>query len=86
MQELITTIDKLLAEVNQVVVKLDINKKQKELDELKKQSSLPEFWQDNLAAQEVMKKISKLEQRIEPWQQIQNELKEAKDLAALGDD
>ena len=58
MQELISSIDKLLVEVSKVVASLDIDGRQKELDELRAESSAPEFWQDNLAAQEIMKKIN----------------------------
>lgn len=86
MQELISSIDKLLVEVSKVVASLDIDGRQKELDELRSESSAPEFWQDNLAAQEIMKKINKLEQRINPWQKLQTDLNEMKDLAELGDD
>ncbi len=86
MQELISLIDKLLVEVGKVVASLDIDSKQKELGELRAESTTPEFWQDNLSAQGVMKKINKLEQRIDPWQKLQNDLYEMKDLAELGDD
>ncbi|MFO0920312.1 MAG: peptide chain release factor 2 [Candidatus Saccharimonadales bacterium] len=86
MQELISSIDKLLIEVSKVVASLDIDGRCRELDELRAESSVPEFWQDNLAAQEVMKKINKLEQRINPWQKLQTDLNEMKDLAELGDD
>lgn len=56
-----------------------------ELAALRAQSEAPDFWQDNLHAQDVMKQISKLEARTLPWQQLQRSLNEVVELADLND-
>lgn len=56
--------------------------KQKELSQ---SSQAPDFWQDNLKAQDVMQQLSKLELRIKPWQNLRTELNETHELAALED-
>jgi peptide chain release factor 2 len=52
---------------------------------LKKASEQPDFWQDNLVAQEVMKQLSKLEVRMLPWQELQKNIADAVELLNLQD-
>jgi peptide chain release factor 2 len=56
-----------------------------ELAALKTRSEEPDFWQDNLSAQEVMRQIAKLETRISPWHELQKILNDAIELLRLGD-
>src|SRR5688572_4221022 len=45
----------------------------------------PNFWNDNLAAQRVAQRESKLRTQLEPWKALYAELKDACELAASGD-
>ena len=45
----------------------------------------PDFWQDNLAAQVVVKQQAKLEKRLGPWQELQRDVEELIELADLDD-
>ncbi len=83
---IIKKVNELDTEVADVMRRLDIEALKQEAEELKIQSLGQEFWADNIKAQEVMKKISKLESRIQPWIEIETELSEVKELAQLNDD
>lgn len=54
---------------------------EREIATLQKQISAPDFWQDNLKAQEVVKRESKLRAQLEPWQDLQKEVSDIIELA-----
>lgn len=56
-----------------------------ELTVLRHTSEQPDFWQDNLHAQEVMRQISKLEERITPWRELQSMIADIVELLNLQD-
>jgi len=56
-----------------------------EIVNLQKQMAAPDFWQDNMAAQKVVQRESKLRGQLEPWQRLQTELAEAQELSESGD-
>ncbi len=64
---------------------LSIEDLHRQLEELKLISQQPEFWDDSMAAQDVMKQISKLETRVEPWVKLGTSIKEIVDLLDLND-
>ena len=56
------------------------------LAKLTSEMQQPDFWNDNRAAQEVAKKHSALQSRVEPWQKLDSELRDrimSEDRAAL---
>lgn len=65
---------------------LKLDSLESELRELTKKSEAQDFWSDNLKAQSVMKQISKLAQRLEPWLNIKSSLKELNELADMNDE
>jgi len=76
---------KIDGEYNQVVLKLNLKDKEAELSKLVKLSEEADFWDDNRQAQEVMKKIAVLKQRLDPWTTIRHSINELKELDALND-
>lgn len=52
---------------------------------LQKQSEAPDFWQDNLAAQGVMKRLSSLTSRVEPWEKLIQDIDDLSELLDTGD-
>jgi peptide chain release factor 2 len=86
MEDTEKSIKHLSEEVRVVAEKLRLESKQQELDQLKGASLESEFWSDNLKAQEVMKKINKLEQYLEPWQKLISDINDLKELCELEDD
>jgi peptide chain release factor 2 len=56
-----------------------------ELDALKKLADAPDFWQNSDNAQEVSKKIAKLESRLNPWLAIQKGIADINEMLTLDD-
>lgn len=72
-------------EVEQALKRLKISELQGQLKELQAQNQKPSFWDDSARAQEVMKQISKLEERVKPWLELQKGLEDANELIKTGD-
>lgn len=64
---------------------LDIAGLEKELADLDKQTISPDFWSDQTKAQTAAKKQAGLKNQIEPWRQLEHDLKEVKELLDMGD-
>ncbi len=86
MQEIEKSAKQTRSELEVVIKKLDIERLQLKVKELQDTSSAPDFWNDNIRAQEVMRQISKNELRIKPWLDLRTALAEVEELAAMGDD
>lgn len=65
--------------------KLRIAELTDELARLDEQAARPEFWQDNTAAQAVVKQQASIKARIEPWTKLAHELQDIAELIALAD-
>ena len=65
--------------------RLDIGAAEKELSKLKEQASAADFWSDNLAAQANVKLQAKLDAKIAPWKELEKDLDETAELAAMDD-
>lgn len=75
----------LVTDIAQAVDRLGLSGLEQELLALREKSAAADFWADNLAAQATVKQISKLEQRVTPWRELEKEAQEISELAALGD-
>jgi len=75
----------LASQIAEAANRLQISALETELGNLKQQSEQPDFWQDNLHAQDVMKQISKLEARITPWQELLRNITDDIELLSAGD-
>lgn len=75
----------LQSEVGMVVERLDIGALSTEREELRRQSASSEFWSDNLKASKVMQRISELDEQIDPWLDLQKNLKDLSELIELND-
>ncbi|HUD10302.1 MAG TPA: peptide chain release factor 2 [Candidatus Saccharimonadales bacterium] len=71
-------LDKALEKINFT----DLLQQKSELDE---RISAPDLWDNNVAAQELIKQLSKLAKRIEPWQQLQRSMQDIFELSELND-
>jgi peptide chain release factor 2 len=59
---------------------------QADIDTIKTQQQEPYFWDDTTKAQATMQRFGKLTQMVEPWQNLQQLIKETQELALLKDD
>lgn len=85
MEELVARIQTLQAQVNAAMLQLRIADASIERDTLRTQSEAPDFWNNNLRAQALMKQLSKLDAKVSPWLTLHTELADALELAQLGD-
>lgn len=56
-----------------------------EQKQLQKQSEEPNFWEDNVTAQGIMKRLASLMERTKPWQQLIQDISDLVELAETGD-
>lgn len=76
MHEIKTKLSEVRALINQGLKKVDLPSKKKEFDELTKKMQAPDFWNDQMNAQEVSQKASNLNKLIEIWNKISGECDE----------
>lgn len=72
--------------VNKAYVQLDIANLEKQNAELLAKIAEPDFWNDNLIAQEISKKQSDIDTRIKFWNELLSGAKDLVELAEMGDD
>ncbi len=65
--------------------KMNVDIDQKELTELISKSQETTFWDNSEYAQSVMKRISKLELKVGPWQKLAEEINEIRELSEMHD-
>ena len=70
---------------NNAYTQLDIDAKKEILDNLVNESEQANYWDDTIRAQANSKKISKLQQQINPWVQLKNEIEEMDNLLEMND-
>lgn len=66
--------------------KADIDSLAAQLEELNKQISAPDFWQDTKNAVNVSKQQADIEQRVMPWLKLKDELRDITELLDLNDE
>jgi peptide chain release factor 2 len=86
MDDLLKQATELQSLVRDAMQKLDITSLHEELETLQAVSAQPDFWSDSTAAQATMQQISKLENRVQPWTELDSGVQEVTELLALGDD
>ena len=85
MQDLSKQINQLQKDVESATDKLKIDKLKNELDNLTSQRQEPNFWDDSSSAQSIMQQISKLDNQVSPWLELQKSIKDNKELLELDD-
>ncbi|HLZ15292.1 MAG TPA: peptide chain release factor 2 [Candidatus Saccharimonadales bacterium] len=85
MDELLQQARRLQADIAAAAVRINVKELAAQKAELDAQVSAPDFWQDAAHAQEVSKQQAKLERRVQPWEQLQEDLQDIIELAELGD-
>lgn len=86
MDEQIKQAQTLQSQIVAATEQLGIDQLKQQLDELKRASVQPDFWSDSGYAQDVMKRIAKLEARTEPWLKLKQAVYDVSDMLALRDD
>jgi peptide chain release factor 2 len=86
MQPLEKRIDTLVVNVAAAWQRLKLDSKIVELKKVDDELAVPEVWNDPNHAQELSKKSASLRGQIEPWQALQVQVDDAKELLELDDD
>jgi peptide chain release factor 2 len=86
MQDQIKQLDELLAKVSDAMERLNIAADAAQVKELEHQSQAPGFWDDAQAAGAVSQQLAALKRHVDEWQELQQEVSDALELAKLGED
>ncbi|GAC1500826.1 MAG: peptide chain release factor 2 [Candidatus Saccharimonadales bacterium] len=78
-------LSELIGQIETAQTKLSVDSNNEKLQRLKAASLDTHFWDDSNQAQQVMKDIALLENRVEPWLKLLNHAKELQDLYRLKD-
>lgn len=73
-------------QIAEAVKRLKINDLQVELAKITVASQQPDFWDDTAGAQATMKRISKLQSRVNPWLALQQAVRDVAELLDLADE
>lgn len=85
MDDLKKRAEQLTRSAAEAIARLNIANLQTELERLSEESKNKEFWSDSTHAQEVMKQIARLENRVQPWTKIEKLASDTLDLIKLND-
>lgn len=85
MQDILSRADTLASGAQEAIEKLGLTNLEKEQADLQQQAAAPDFWNDAASAQETMKQLSRLENRISPWRKLQRSVAEVRELAGMND-
>lgn len=86
MSQLLQAIIAFQQELDAALQRLRFDEKSALLRELHEQTLQPDFWQDTENAQRVSQQEAKLQSALEPWQYLQQETTDSRELAEAGDD
>lgn len=64
----------------------EIPKKEKEIEELEKKSSAPDFWNDNERAQAVMRELAARREWVSAWQEVERKRQDAAVMLELAEE
>lgn len=86
MQELQNQAAELKKSVAEVMQQLKIAEIESEIEDLTSKSKSPDFWANNQAAQQDMKRLANLQSRVKPWHEIKKELDDVDEWLEIGDE
>ncbi len=78
-------LETLEQEFQEAARKLDLPSLQTKMQDLQQQMSGVDFWKDNQKAQTVVEQYQQLKAQVTPWLELQENLKEIRELHALAD-
>src|SRR5215218_231558 len=85
MEHLISLLQAMLDEIDGLMLRLDIEGKARQVDQLQAQASGADFWSNAEAAQKIMQKIAKLNAEVERWRSVANRIHDTLELAQMDD-
>lgn len=86
MQPLIKRLNDLRPQIDAALVRLHIDEKQDQIDELEAQLSTSEIWHNPQHAQDLSRQLAALKKMVEPWLTLKSQADDMIELMDLGDD
>ncbi|HZW02624.1 MAG TPA: peptide chain release factor 2 [Anaerolineaceae bacterium] len=86
MQDLIDRSRRAEERIHEIMVHLDLPKRQSDLELLERKSEEPDLWSDPNQAQKVIKQLSDLREDVQGWQSLQRRAQDTLELAQLDDE
>lgn len=75
----------LSKEVAELVQQLGIAEAEQQMTAIIAQQQDPSFWNNTLKAQQIMQRLNKLSQKVQPWRELEASIAEVDELQKLGD-
>lgn len=86
MDKLQQTLKELRKQIDNASSKIGLKNLRTELEELQAKSEKPDFWQDTVLAQRIMRRQNSLKERVEPWIKARSTLDELTEMVQLDDE
>ncbi|MFQ6122020.1 MAG: peptide chain release factor 2 [Dehalococcoidales bacterium] len=86
MQELRDKIEDLRSRISIALVHLDIAAREEEISRLEKQSSQPDFWLDQVKAQNIMRQLAGQKKVVQKWRELEKKVADIAELISLAEE
>ncbi|WP_376790433.1 peptide chain release factor 2 [Thermoflexus sp.] len=83
MSELRERLEALTLTLEDLLDRLDIPKKQLEIQKLEEEAARPDLWDQPARAQELMRRLGRLKEEVESWLRLRHRIQEARELLDL---
>ncbi len=85
MDNLISQLSAFKAQIDELMTRIDIAGKARQIDALEAQASGADFWNDPEAAQSAMRRLAKLKALVDKWRDLAERIADAIELAQIAD-
>ncbi len=85
MDNIISQLSQFKAQIDELMSRIDILGKAQRAEQLEKEASGSDFWNDPEAAQKTMQQLSKLRAQVEKWRSLAERIQDAIELAEIAD-
>ncbi|RMG89921.1 MAG: peptide chain release factor 2 [Chloroflexi bacterium] len=86
MESIISQLNQMKEVIEGLMARLDITGKAEAINQLEKEASDPDIWQDQERARQVTQRLSQLKDEVNQWQALSQRINDALELAEMQDD
>ena len=85
MDQIISQLSSFKSQINELMARIGVAGKARQIEELEEEASQSEFWNDPEAAQRKMQQLSKLKALVDKWRALDLRIADALELAEIAD-
>ena len=85
MDQIISQLSSFKSQINELMARIDVTGKARQIEALEEEASQSEFWNDPEAAQRKMQQLSKLKALVDKWRALDLRIADALELAEIAD-